>query len=170
MYKTSRKSRKKRLFKESEQKSGRFKDLNEFCVLERCRVPADDGSDPRSEVDLWTSGRGPKALQRSTVPPPATPPPADSPMSMLLLLEELRSDPAPLNQLLQTRTRSVYTEEDRVCARTSTVPPLLLGGAVRRAGRRGLGGGGQSLLPGLQTLDLQLLRCETTPLNKVWLH
>lgn len=135
--------------------------------MERCRVPEDGGSDPRSEVDLWTSGRGPKALQRSTGPPPATPPPADSPASMLLLLEELRSDPAPLNQPLQTRTRSVYTDEGRVCARaracTCAVPPLLLGGAVRRAGRRGLGGGGQSLLPGLQTLDLQLLRRDTKP-------
>lgn len=133
-------------------------------VLGGCWVPVEDGSDPRSEVDLWTSGRGPKALQRSTVPPPATPPPADSLMSMLLLLEELSSDPAPLNQLLQTRTRRVYTSDgDRVCARTFTVPPLLLGGAVRRGGRRGLGGGGRSLLPGLQTLDLQLLRCDTTP-------
>lgn len=60
-------------------------------------------------MDLWTSGRGPKALQRSTAPPPAPPPPADSPTSMLLLLEELRSDPALMNQLLQTRTRSVDT-------------------------------------------------------------
>lgn len=78
----------------------------------RVHLPADVGSDPRSEVDLCTSGRGPKVLQRSTVPPP--PPPADSPMSMLLL-EELMSDPALLNQILQTRTRSVRASYGAAC-------------------------------------------------------
>lgn len=38
------------------------------------------------------------------------------------------------------------------------IPPLLLRGAVWRAGWRGLGGRGQSFLSRLQTLDLQLLR------------
>lgn len=119
------------------------------------RLPADVGSDPRSEVDLWTSGRGPKVPQRSTAPPP---PPPDSPVSMLLL-EELMSDPALLNQLLQTRTRSVQATYGAACWRARVpVPPLLLGRAVWRAGWRGLGGGGQSVLPRLQTLDLQLLR------------
>lgn len=138
-------------------------------VLECCCVPAAVGSDPRSEVDLWTRGRGPKALQRSTAPPPAPPPPADSPTSMLLLLlEEPRSDPALMNQLLQTKTGSVDTEMWTACARArARVPSLLLGGAVWRAGRRGLGGGGQPFLSGFQTLDLQLLRCERTPFNKV---
>lgn len=82
-----------------------FKQLNIFCTKvvyqAMIHLPVDVGSDPRSEVDLWTSGRGPKVPQRSTTPP------ADSPMSMLLL-EELMSDPALLNQPLQTRTRSVH--------------------------------------------------------------
>lgn len=45
-------------------------------------------SDPRSEVDLWMSGRGPNVLHLSTVPP--TPPTAVStPPRSTLLLEEL---------------------------------------------------------------------------------
>lgn len=58
-------------------------------------LPGADWSEPRSEVDLWTSGRGPKTPHRSIAPPAA------SPMSKLLLEElMLMSDPVLLNQLL----------------------------------------------------------------------
>lgn len=63
-------------------------------------LPVFAESDPRSEVDLWTSGRGPNVLHRSTAPPA---PPAESPPAMsTLLLEELRlsSELVLLNQPL----------------------------------------------------------------------
>lgn len=62
-------------------------------------------SDPRSEVDLWTGGRGPKTPHRSTTPPP---PPTSTPAMSKLLLEEeaiLSSELELPNQPLHKHTK-----------------------------------------------------------------
>lgn len=69
-------------------------------------LPAVVGSDPRSEVDFWTWGRGPNTPHLSTAPP--TPPAATSPppMSMLLLVEQILTSELVLpNQPLHKHTK-----------------------------------------------------------------
>lgn len=69
-------------------------------------LPAAVESDPRSEVDLWTGGRGPKTPHRSTTPPP--PPPTSTPAMSKLLLEEeaiLSSELELPNQPLHKHTK-----------------------------------------------------------------
>lgn len=149
----------------------------------RC-LPAFVGSDPRSDVDFWTNGRGPNTLHRST--PPPTPPAAVSPMSILLLEElKLTSEPVLLNQDLHKHTNRVWTwpgyrfsvfipfsgqegqtlkqDLDQRTVNTQwvwvcvCVPALLLWGAVWCGRWSGLGGGVLPLFSGLHALDLQFL-------------
>lgn len=82
--------------------SSHFHRLHTEVVL----LPAAVESDPRSEVDLWTGGRGPKTPHRSTTPPP--PPPTSTPAMSKLLLEEeaiLSSELELPNQPLHKHTK-----------------------------------------------------------------
>lgn len=145
-----------------------------------CCLPPVVVSDPRSEVDFWTNGRGPNTPHRSTTPP--TPPAAaiSPPAMSTLLLEELMltSEFVLLNQLLHKQTNIVYNKQmigcwcfgrvawfelnvdygalKRQCV-CVFIPALLFWGAVWRVWRGRLGRGILPLFSDLHALDLHFL-------------
>lgn len=146
-----------------------------FCAL--LPLPAAAPSDPRSETELWASGRGPNTPHRSTAPPSA-PGAGSAPMSTLLLEElTLISEPVLPNQpLRKTHTkmcqlfsvhpilRSWQTSSNTTGA--LCVPALLFRWALWCAGWSGLGRG-VPLFFDLRVLDLKFLNNNKKGFNLV---